>query len=117
MGGRGGAPRTNLDTAIAQAAARAQAPAAPPGDQLQADILRTYEGLRAQFDNEWVILTELRQRLGGTQGEQDAALLQLVKDRKIRLIPEENQQTLSRADRAASIRVSGEDKHLIGVPR
>ena len=64
-----------------------------------------------------MILTELRNQLGGTREDQDSALLQLVKDRRIRLIPEENQQTLTPADRRAALRVSGEEKHLIGIPR
>jgi len=84
---------------------------------MQGEILRAYEDLRNRFDNEWVILTELRNQLGGTREQQDSALLQLVKDRRIRLIPEENQQALTPADRRAALPVSGEEKHLIGIPR
>jgi hypothetical protein len=35
--------------------------------------------------------------------------------KKIRLIPEENRQTITEADQSAAVFVSGEDKHLIGI--
>jgi hypothetical protein len=48
MGGRGGAPRTNLATAVAQAAARAQTPVAPvtPKPSARADIGQLANQLR-----------------------------------------------------------------------
>lgn len=111
MGGRGGSPNAGpRGTASAPAA-----PAGASGDQLETDILRTYETLRDRFNNDWVILTEIRDRVGGSKAEQDRVLLQLVKDRKIRLIPEENQKTLRPEDWAAGINVGGEQKHLMGI--
>lgn len=114
MGGRGGSGRS-----IAAPALPATVPSAAPAaasSSLEDQILSNYQQLRGRFDNEWVILTELRNAIGGTRAQQDEALLKLVKERKIRLIPEENQKTLSPADRAAALRLSGEDKHLIGIP-
>lgn len=78
-------------------------------------VIDAYDGLRAGRDTPWVSLTQLRSQLGGTREEQDAALMKLLRDKKIRLIPEENQKTITPADRAASLRVSGEDKHFIGI--
>ena len=112
MGGRGGSPNPGP---AASTSAPAAAPAAS-GDPLQTDILRVYRQLQARFNNDWVILTELRARIGGTREQQDAALRQLVKDRKVRLIPEENQKTLRPVDWAAGINLGGEAKHLIGIP-
>jgi len=50
-----------------------------------------------------------------TRAEQDSTLMKMVSERKIRLIPEENQKTITKADEAAGINVSGEIKHLIGI--
>jgi hypothetical protein len=109
MGGRGGAPM------------RAQSNAAtlPPvsSSSLEDQILSSYQTLRDQFDNMWVGLLELRREIGGSRAQQDAALLNLVSQRKIRLIPEENQKTITEADHGAAINLSGEMKHLIGITR
>lgn len=115
MGGRGGG---------SSRAASNEGPAAPAAaattiatTALESRILSEYRRLQVRFDNEWVILSELRSRLGGTsREEQDRALMSLVSERRIRLIPEENQKTLTSRDIAAAINVGGEMKHLIGIP-
>jgi hypothetical protein len=62
----------------------------------------------------WVGLAELRADLSYiSRPDIDRALIQLLEKRKIRLIPEENQKTITPADREAAIVVSGEPKHLI----
>lgn len=112
MGGRGGG-----SSIASRAATPSVAPVTDAGGQMQADILRTYQSLSERFDNMWVGLSELRAELGGSKDQQDKALIQLVSDRKIRLIPEENQKTITPADAAAAINLSGELKHLIGITR
>jgi hypothetical protein len=66
---------------------------------------------------QWVGLTELRDEIGDTnRREVDAALLRMLgNDRGSRLIPEENQKTITQADRDSAINVSGEDKHLVSI--
>jgi len=68
-------------------------------------------------DAEWVSITDLRGKLGGTRAEQDAILHDLAVSRKVQVIPEENQKTLTEADREAAIEIGGEPKHVIRVPR
>jgi hypothetical protein len=59
---------------------------------------------------EFVSLRDLRERLAGVQGL-DAALIGLFTAQEINLVPQENQMALTEANRAAAIRVGGEDKH------
>ena len=109
MGGRGGAPRTNLATAVAQAAARAQAP------DMESRILDAYQR-EATRTNGWVKLSDLRDALGAdNRSDVDRALVDLANSRRIILLPEENQKTLTQADRTAALRYGGEPQHLIRV--
>jgi len=39
----------------------------------------------------------------------------LFTSQRINLIPQENQQALSAADRASALRIGGENKHLISI--
>lgn len=66
---------------------------------------------------EWVSLTDVRPKLGGTRAEQDAALLHAARSRQIKIIPEENQKTLTTADRAAAVNIGGEPHHVLMIPR
>lgn len=117
MGGRGGGSSRASNAAPAAATGpKAAAPAAPASNEQK--VTSAYNTLKSRFDNDWVILTELRQTLsdgGMGREEQDRTLMSMVRAGAIRLIPEENQKTLRPQDRAASIRVGGEDKHLIGI--
>lgn len=63
--------------------------------------------------HDFASLTDLRKRLGGTRQEQDRLLVQMARDRRIYLQPEENQKTLTEADRAAAVDLVGEPKHLV----
>lgn len=107
MGGRGGgSPRGNSGDSTVQA------PVASVS--LQDKVVDVIRGLRSSQDD-WVSLASFRDRLGGSREEQDSALMQLARNGTIRLIPEENRKTIDARDKAASINVSGEPKHLIGV--
>lgn len=66
---------------------------------------------------EWVSLTDVRPKLGGTRAEQDAALIAAARARQIKIIPEENQKTLTEADRAAAVNIGGEPHHVLMIPR
>jgi hypothetical protein len=80
---------------------------------------RVMDAVNATADSPipWKGLAELRAEIGGSRQEQDQALLDLLRQGHIRLIPEENQKTITAGDRAAAINVSGEDKHLVGANR
>lgn len=97
---------------------RRRAEAAANAKPTSVQIAAAFDEISAGRNGDpWVDLASLRGKLGGTKAEQDAALMGMLDEGKgMRLIPEENQQTLTGADRAAAIRVSGEDKHLIGFP-
>jgi hypothetical protein len=60
---------------------------------------------------EFVSIRALRENLPGT--DLDAALIGLYCAGEVNLVPQENQMALAPADRAAAIRVGGEDKHLM----
>ena len=45
----------------------------------------------------------------------DSALVVLFTGQRINLIPQENQQALSAADRQSALRIGGENKHLISI--
>ncbi|QKV81024.1 hypothetical protein [Amycolatopsis sp. Hca4] len=64
----------------------------------------------------WVGLGDLRSKLGATDAaEVDAALKELSSTGEVHLVPEENRKALSAADRAAAVRIGGEDNHLISI--
>jgi uncharacterized membrane-anchored protein YjiN (DUF445 family) len=118
VGGRGGSGRAGEAKSEAKVAQRMREDLAAlmrtqsqlgPEQQIQ----RAYQDL-VDPQIPWVGLRELRDRLSGlTREQQDTALTNLVRERLIRLIPEENQKTITLADRAAAISLSGEPKHLI----
>ena len=49
------------------------------------------------------------------RAELDRALLMLSRSADAAIAPESNQKTLTPADRAASIRIGGQDKHLLAI--
>jgi hypothetical protein len=63
----------------------------------------------------WVGLRALRERLGLSRADVDAALLRLDLLPGVYLQPESDQKTLTEADRAAAIRIGGEAKHLLSI--
>lgn len=58
---------------------------------------------------EFVSIRALRESLPGLA--LDAILVRMYCDGEINLVPQENQMVLTPAERAAAIRVGGEDKH------
>lgn len=87
-------------------------------DEIQTveELIRTvYFGLAAR-PQDWVRLAKLRPQLNGaTKGEVDATLTAMTKTGTVHLVPDSNRKALTDADRAAAIRIGGEDKHLIAI--
>ena len=70
----------------------------------------------APASGEFVRLRELRERLADIpRPDVDSALTVMFTSQRINLIPQENQQALSAADRESALRVGGEHKHLISI--
>jgi hypothetical protein len=70
----------------------------------------------APVSGEFVKLRELRERLADIpRPDVDSALTAMFTSQRINLIPQENQQALSAADRESGLRIGGENKHLISI--
>ncbi len=86
----------------------------PTGDLVSA--IRDACNKLARGHGEWVQLAEIRVELAGAPREAvDAALMQMMRNREITSIPEENQKALRRADHAAAILAGREYRHLIAL--
>ncbi|TFV58094.1 hypothetical protein E4P42_13325 [Mycobacterium sp. PS03-16] len=86
-----------------------------PGDDVEGRIRAAYGRLASRAGG-WVGLAALRDELADVgRGALDAALLRLERTPGVSLIPEENQKTLTGADRAAAVRIGNEDNHLIAI--
>jgi hypothetical protein len=110
MGGRGGAPRTNLATAVAQAAARAEATTSP-----EAQIRQAYAAL-SQREGEWIPLADLRQALSGlSRMQQDEAMRSIAVKPGVQIIPWDNRNALGPRDHAAALRFGGQENHAIRI--
>jgi hypothetical protein len=65
---------------------------------------------------EWVGLADLRRRLAGLpRDEVDAALLRMFGTEGVHLVPEDDQRSLTPADRAAGLRIGAKDVHLLAI--
>lgn len=65
---------------------------------------------------DWIRLARIRPRLNGAdKSEVDKVLLKMMKARTIHLAPSSNRKVLTDDDRAAAVRIGGEDKHLIAI--
>ena len=112
MGGRGGAPRTNLNTAVAQAAARAQA---TPSAETQ---IREAHDRLSRYAGDWVPLADIRLELSGLSREQqDTALRSLDNQPGVHIIHWDNTKALRPRDHEAAIRLGGQDNHVIRIDR
>jgi hypothetical protein len=82
------------------------------------DAIRgAYQSLRAE-PGAWVSLTRLRARLADiARADLDTALLEMVLEPGVMLDPEFNQKTLTPADRAAALRMGGENCHVLAIGR
>jgi hypothetical protein len=85
----------------------------------EAFIIKSIQDMARQ-PRDWVGLAELREVLG-LQGirrpAQDESLRALSREKKIAIVPESNQKTITAADREAAIRIGGEDNHLVSIDR
>ena len=80
------------------------------------EALRTAYARLADRPGRWVSLTRLRSEVTDLpRKEVDAALISLYQQPGVSLIPEENQKTLTDADRAAAVRIGDQNKHLIAI--
>jgi hypothetical protein len=85
------------------------------GPDLPTKIRTAYWEL-ASAPNEWVSLARLRPLLSDVpDSELDEALRSIERTSGVTLVPEVNQKALTAADKKASIRIGGKDKHLIAI--
>ncbi len=47
--------------------------------------------------------------------QQDAVLIEMFKRQELNLVPQSNQQALTRDQRATALQCGGEDKHLVSI--
>jgi hypothetical protein len=94
-------------------------PAGRPRGRHAVDVTARVEaGYRelAPASGEFVKLRALRERLADIPRlDVDSALAVMFTSQRINLIPQENQQALSAADRESAFRIGGENKHLISI--
>lgn len=84
-------------------------------DPLQDRIRAAYRGL-AKDPGDYVSLTDLRRGLdGATRAEVDEALLALNRDPSVIIAPNDDQESMSTQDRAAALRIGGQDNHLLSI--
>jgi hypothetical protein len=69
----------------------------------------------AQEPRDWVRLADLRSAVDAPRGQVDDVIKTLSRARRASVIPEQNQQVLTRDDEAAAVRIGGENKHLISI--
>jgi hypothetical protein len=85
------------------------------GGDVEDRIRSAYRQL-ARRPGSWVGLVKVRSALPDvSRDEVDTALLRLYQAPGVSLIPEENQKTLTDADRSAAVRIGNKDNHLIAI--
>ncbi|MGF1647891.1 MAG: hypothetical protein ACFCVF_13350 [Kineosporiaceae bacterium] len=95
---RSGLPLSEVFRPDAEAAVRAAYAAAAPAP------------------GEWVGLADLRIGVAGVPREEvDAALLRMFGTEGVHLVPEDDQKSLTPADRAAALRIGAKDVHLLAI--
>lgn len=93
----------------------AEAPGAPGHEDVELLVVDAYRALAAQ-PGEFVRLRELRERLSFiARADVDSALERMYRAQQVNLVPQENQQVLTEADRSSALRVGDEFKHLLSV--
>ncbi|MEU6426489.1 hypothetical protein ABZ860_11345 [Microbispora sp. NPDC046973] len=111
--------RPSVSEAAAAPIAIVETPAAkepePASDDIETMIRKAYAQL-ADKPNAWVSLTRLRPLLGGApRDEVDAVLRHMIGLPDVRLVPWENQKTLTHADRDAAVVIGDQPKHRIRI--
>ncbi|MEV1201531.1 hypothetical protein [Microbispora rosea] len=87
----------------------------PASEDIETLIRKAYAQL-ADRPNAWVSLTRLRPLLGDApRDEVDAALCHMIGLPDVRLVPWENQKTLTQADREAAVVIGDQPKHRIWI--
>ncbi|HYO01298.1 MAG TPA: hypothetical protein VET27_05125 [Mycobacterium sp.] len=87
----------------------------PLGDAVEATVRAAYVRLAARSGG-WVDLVRLRGELPEvSRRDMDDALTRMSRRPGITLIPEENQKTLTDADRAAALEIGDQHRHLIAI--
>ncbi|MCO8271795.1 hypothetical protein M1L60_14450 [Actinoplanes sp. TRM 88003] len=90
-----------------------RSPAAPAS--LEERIRSAYDDLAAK-PGAWITLTQLRPLLAGvSRAEQDRALTRLLDSDDVRLEPEPHRHRLGDDDRAAAVRIGGEERHKLAI--
>jgi hypothetical protein len=80
------------------------------------DRIKTAYRQLARRSQDWVYLSELRPLIpGATKAQVDSALKEMYRDRVINLTLEEDQKSLTAAQRSAAIRIGVDDMHLIAM--
>jgi hypothetical protein len=106
--------RARLELADVFAAETSPAGGAASGD-VEQRIRSAYGSLVVKPEG-WVNLKRLRDALADLPRDVlDAGLLRIDLQRGVFLVPEPNKKALSDAERAAAIRIGGEDKHLLSI--
>lgn len=83
-----------------------------PADQVRAVVEHLGHGVTGA----WIGFAELRHALPHLdRATVDTALRTLADQPGVHVTPEVNQKTLTPADRAAALRIGGENKHLISI--
>jgi hypothetical protein len=87
----------------------------PPPSNLEVRIRHAYGALVTE-PRAWVALVRLRSFFEGMpRADVDEALRRLSNAPDVNLAPEDNQKSLTDADRAAAIHLGGQDKHLLAI--
>ncbi|MCM4082161.1 hypothetical protein [Paractinoplanes hotanensis] len=78
-------------------------------------VRRAYTELSAK-PGQWIGLAQLRPLLAGvSRAEQDRALVRLLESDDVRLEPEPHRHRLGDEDRAAAVRIGGEERHKLAI--
>lgn len=89
--------------------------AAAGAEDVETRLRGAYASL-AERPGAWVGLRRLRDALPDIgRDDVDRELQRLYRDPDVSLIPEENQKTLTDADRAASVRIGNKENHVIAI--
>lgn len=108
--GRSGA--ANLTELFAQSEMRADR---PYGNGLRPRLVSAYDAL-AEAPGAWVGLARLRPFFADVPGDElDEALRELSREDGINIVPESNQGALTAVDRAAALRLGGQENHLLAI--
>ncbi|MEU8278026.1 hypothetical protein ACFYOK_09050 [Microbispora bryophytorum] len=87
----------------------------PPDENVETLIRKAYAQL-ADKPNAWVSLTRLRPLLGDApRNEVDTVLRHMIGLPDVRLVPWENQKTLTQADQEAAVVIGDQPKHRIWI--